>query len=108
MNHTNYNIIACFLSSSEINRCKKNRLEWYTSHSVKECNGYFNSSWMPRKLRRKLRHLYHCNILPIKIATYVEPVMDMETKALFDKIGKAWQKQYLTIEDDFILKGCVQ
>lgn len=105
MNHTNYHIIASFLSSSEINRCKKNGLKWYELHSIKEWNSYFNASWVPRKLRRKLRHLNHCNILPVKIAAYVEPVMDMETKKLFDEIGKAWQKQYLAIEDEIILKG---
>ena len=105
MNYTNYNTIASFLSSSEINRCKKNGLEWYTSHSIKEWNDYFKSEWMPRKLRRKLRHLYHCNILPIKVAKWVEPVIDVETKALFDKIGKEWAKQYLAIEDHYILTG---
>lgn len=108
MNHANYHIIASFLSSSEINRCKKNGLEWYTSHSIKEWNCYFSASWMPRKLRRKLRHLFHCDILPVKVAAWVEPVMDVETKALFDEVGKAWQKQYLAAEDDFILKGMHQ
>lgn len=105
MNHTNYHIIASFLSSSELNRCKKNGLKWYESHSVKEWNIYFSSSWVPRKLRRKLRHLYHCNILPVKIAAWVTPVMDAETKELFNEIGKAWQKQYLAAEDEYILKG---
>lgn len=105
MNFTNYHIIAGFLSSSELNRCKKNGLKWFEYHSIKEWNDYFKAEWLPRKLRRKLRHLYHCNILPVKIAKYITPVMVAETKNLFDEIQLELAKAFMASEDEAILKG---
>lgn len=103
MNFTNYHIIASFLSSSELNRCKKNGLKWFEHHSIKEWNDIFKTEWLPRKLRRKLRHLYHCNILPVKIAAWVTPVMTTDEKNYFDEIGREWARLALIAEDEAIL-----
>lgn len=105
MNFTNYHLIAGFLSSSELNRCSKNGLKWYEAHSIKEWNDHFKAEWLPRKLRRKLRHLYHFNILPVKTAAWVEPIMSDEDRDFFKEVRTAWAKAFLKAEDDAILKG---
>lgn len=99
-----YNIIASFLSSSEINRCKKNGLQWYAPQTVQQWNDIFKQSWLPRKLRRKLRHLYDCDILPVEKVDYVIGV-GIENPELFKAISDGMMKHYLDVEDEAILKG---
>lgn len=62
----NYTQIMSFLSSTEINRCKRNGLIPYGSYTGEEWLDYFNQQWVNRKLRRKLYTLYRLDILSIK------------------------------------------
>lgn len=101
----NYSTVAGYLSSSEINRCKKNGLDWYNSRSVKEWHSVFAADWLPRKLRRKLRQLYHLDLLPVKIAKYIMPIMTNEEQRIMDGFRADLAKAFMKAEDDVIMKG---
>lgn len=68
---TSYTQIMSYLSSSDINRCKRNGLMPYGSYTVEEWLNYFNQQWINRKLRRKLYTLYRLDILSIKREPFV-------------------------------------
>lgn len=93
----NREAIQSYISSSEFNRCKKNNLNLFEA-----CDWWFVVSmpWMTRKLRRKIGHLWQMGLLPElprKPLIYIsEP---------FPGFSEMFAKQYLAIEDHFILTG---
>lgn len=98
----NYQKIVSFLSSSELNRCKKNGLEVYRPNNWIEV---LKQPWLTRKLRRKIGHMFNLDILPkYKNVIPIYGVGDMDYsvfKDLFDHLPKS----YLDAEDKFILTG---
>lgn len=100
----NYHTVASYLSSSEINRCKRNNLQWYVSKTPFQWIEAFKQKWIPRKLRRKLYTLYTLDILPVIQQEYVVGV-GMENPNLFTELAQAFAQKYLEAEDETILKG---
>jgi hypothetical protein len=108
MSCQNYSTIMGFLSSSELNRCKKNGLYiWEGRNNWIEVLKY---PWLTRKLRRKIGHLLNCDLLP----TIYKPVMGIFTPelhateadySLYKELGEMLQKQYLAAEDHYLLTG---
>lgn len=90
----NYHQIMGYLSSSELNRCKKNGLYiWEGRENWMEVLKY---PWLTRKLRRKIGHLLQLDLLPIVYKPIMEP---------YPGFAEEMIRQYLKAEDDFILKG---
>jgi hypothetical protein len=95
-----------FLSSSELNRCKKNDL------CVWEVNNWFEvikQPWLNRKLRRKIGFLWNCHLLKELPAKPLIGLNDMDYSVFdlpqFRGMRENLAKQYLAAEDEFILKG---
>ena len=94
--------ILTYISSSEFNRCKKNGLSLFEPRMLWiEVLSY---TWLTRKLRRKLGHLFQMGLLPEIKAQYVAGV-GMENPDLFKMLSKHMAASYLKAEDDFIMKG---
>lgn len=94
----NREAIQSYISSSEFNRCKKNNLNLFEAR-----DGWFvlDKAWMTRKLRRKIGHLWQMGLLPeLPRKPLIVPVYDT-----FPGHGEMLAKQYLAIEDHYILTG---
>lgn len=92
-----YGIIVSFLSSSELNRCKRNGLVMW------EANNWFDilkQPWLTRKLRRKIGHLWNLQILPEMPVT---PVIGITEP--YPGFAQDLRDQYLRIEDHYLLTG---
>jgi len=89
-----------YISSSEKNRCNINGCDLFLSKSPKEWIAIFSSSWVNKKLRKKLYTLYQLEILPIKRAVFIG-LYDNEPWLKDFKLELA--KQYLDAEDRAIL-----
>jgi hypothetical protein len=98
---TNQQMILTYLSSSELNRCKKNGYDLF-----KPVDGWrvIGLPWMTKKLRRKIGHLWQLGVLP---ELPRKPLIGMYTgcQEPFPGFGDMLAKQYLAIEDHFILTG---
>jgi hypothetical protein len=97
----NQSRILTYLSSSEINRCKKNGLNPFGQLSVSEWFDVFDSKWLTKKLKRKLKTLYFLNVLYIKNL----PDIKISKLPMDELIGKFLLKQFLKAEDEYIMKG---
>lgn len=93
-----------FLSSSDINRCKRNGLIPYGSYTVEEWVNYFHQRWVNRKLRRKLYTLYRLDILSIKRENFGF-IGVSGNEDWYKEMVKNIQKQFLDAEDRAILGG---
>lgn len=100
----NYSKIMGFLSSSEINRCKRNGLKVWEANNWVEVLKY---DWLTRKLRRKIGHMFTLDIL---LNTY-KPIIGIDSdnylfelpqfRGMFDHLAQ----QFLDAEDHYILTG---
>lgn len=102
----NYSKIMGFLSSSEINRCKRNGLKVWEAHNWIEVLKY---DWLTRKLRRKIGHMFHLSILKLEKIPIVTGISPMDNSMFelpqFKGMGDYLIKQYLDAEDHYILTG---
>lgn len=103
---SNYDKIVRYLSSSELNRLHKNGVSINIHLTPSEWILIFNSSWMPRKLRRKLYTLYNLGLLPILVAPVIG--MTYNNQEWFKELGRAMMSQYLKAEDEAIMKGAIK
>lgn len=98
----NYHTIVSFLSSSELNRCKKNGLFIWEPNQWFEVIKY---PWLTRKLRRKIGHLWTLNILPELPRKYVIGIGDEPANGLYKELSAILARKMLNSEDYYILHG---
>ena len=100
--------ILTYLSSSELNRCKKNGLNLLQPREY--WFDVLKYPWLTRKLRRKIGHLLQLDLLPVipqKVIGIFNPA-DFANDAdysLYKELGEMLQKQFLDAEDEAIMKG---
>jgi len=101
-----YSTVMGFLSSSELNRCKKNGLKVWEANNWFEVIKY---PWLTRKLRRKIGHLWACNALIELPRKPIIGLSDMDYSVFdlpqFKGMGENLAKQFLDAEDYYILHG---
>lgn len=100
--------ILTYISSSELNRCKKNGLNLREPREL--WINVLKEPWLTRKLRRKIGHLFQLDLLPTipkKVIGLFNPsdYADEADYSLYKDLGKMIQKQFLDAEDHYILTG---
>lgn len=104
----NQNAILTYISSSELNRCKKNGLNLLHPRSL--WIDVLKYEWLTRKLRRKIGHLFQMGLLP----TIPKRTVGLFTpdkyadNGLYNEISelrKMLLDQFLKAEDEQIMKG---
>lgn len=96
--------ILTYISSSELNRCKKNGLNILLPRE--NWMDVLSYSWLTRKLRRKIGHLFQLDLLPI----VYKPLITIATgdEPMFDYLNGQLAKSYMDAEDEEIMKGARQ
>lgn len=99
----NRDAILTYLSSSELNRCKKNGLNLF---EARESWFVLDRTWMPRKLRRKLGHLMQMDLLPKLPNKPIIGLYSGYSADTFNEIMKDWNadlaKKLFDAEDKII------
>lgn len=91
--------ILTYLSSSELNRCKKNGLKVLEPRKV--WFDVLSEPWLTRKLRRKLGHLIQLDLMPV----IYQPIMGYGKSPLWGYLNNHLANKLMQAEDEIIMKG---
>lgn len=93
------NQILTYISSSELNRCKKNGLNLLQPREF--WFDVLKYPWLTRKLRRKIGHLLMLDLLPV----IYRPIIGYGKSPLWEYLNKEIANKLMQAEDEIIMKG---